>query len=163
MRKREIQGGAASRTVVSPLERLKIIQCVQSLPHRGCRGAFHSVPSPTSARLWMLAWHSLSSLLALLKFEPCIMTLIVRDRQIQPPGENQYKGVFRSLVRMWKEEGVRGYMRGNGVNCLRIVPYRCVAGLMRCIQGLDLFLAQYNSLPMNISRRQVTSSTSAGV
>ncbi|KAI5825665.1 mitochondrial carrier [Schizophyllum commune Tattone D] len=64
--------GAASRTVVSPLERLKIIQ------------------------------------------------------QIQPPGENQYKGVFRSLVRMWKEEGVRGYMRGNGVNCLRIVPYSAV-------------------------------------
>ena len=91
------------------------------------------------------------------------MALIVRDRQIQPPGENQYKGVFRSLVRMWKEEGVRGYMRGNGVNCLRIVPYRCVAGLRRCVQGLDLFLAQYNSLPMNISRRQVTSSTPAGV
>lgn len=64
--------GAASRTVVSPLERLKIIQ------------------------------------------------------QVQPPSDQQYKGVFRSLVRMWKEEGVRGYMRGNGINCLRIVPYSAV-------------------------------------
>ncbi|KAG7091071.1 hypothetical protein E1B28_010128 [Marasmius oreades] len=64
--------GAASRTVVSPLERLKIIQ------------------------------------------------------QVQPKGSTQYKGVWRSLVRMWKEEGFKGYMRGNGINCLRIVPYSAV-------------------------------------
>ncbi|KIY44486.1 mitochondrial carrier [Fistulina hepatica ATCC 64428] len=65
--------GAASRTVVSPLERLKIIQ------------------------------------------------------QVQPrTSDQQYKGVWRSLVRMWKEEGIRGYMRGNGINCLRIVPYSAV-------------------------------------
>ncbi|GJE94906.1 mitochondrial carrier [Phanerochaete sordida] len=65
--------GAASRTVVSPLERLKIIQQVQ----------------PRNA-------------------------------------DGQYKGVWRSLVRMWKEEGFRGYMRGNGINCLRIIPYSAV-------------------------------------
>ncbi|KAF9227460.1 mitochondrial carrier [Gyrodon lividus] len=65
--------GAISRTVVSPLERLKIIQ------------------------------------------------------QVQPRGsDGQYKGVWRSLVRMWKEEGFKGYMRGNGINCLRIVPYSAV-------------------------------------
>jgi len=29
-------------------------------------------------------------------------------------------------VRMWREEGFSGFMRGNGINCLRIVPYRCV-------------------------------------
>jgi len=65
--------GAASRTVVSPLERLKIIQQVQ----------------PRSS-------------------------------------DQQYKGVWRSLVRMWKEEGLKGFMRGNGINCLRIVPYSAV-------------------------------------
>lgn len=65
--------GATSRTVVSPLERLKIIQ------------------------------------------------------QVQPrASKKQYKGVWTSLVRMWKEEGFKGYMRGNGVNCLRIVPYSAV-------------------------------------
>ncbi|KAI8993794.1 mitochondrial carrier [Trametes punicea] len=65
--------GAASRTVVSPLERLKIIQ------------------------------------------------------QVQPPSsDKQYKGVWSSLVRMWREEGFRGYMRGNGINCLRIIPYSAV-------------------------------------
>ncbi|KIM23813.1 hypothetical protein M408DRAFT_76951 [Serendipita vermifera MAFF 305830] len=66
--------GAASRTLVSPLERLKIIQQVQ-----GASG-----------------------------------------------GGATYNGVWNSLVRMWKEEGFRGYMRGNGVNCLRIVPYSAV-------------------------------------
>ncbi|OCH93109.1 mitochondrial carrier [Obba rivulosa] len=65
--------GAASRTVVSPLERLKIIQQVQ----------------PQSS-------------------------------------DRQYKGVWSSLVRMWREEGFRGFMRGNGINCLRIVPYSAV-------------------------------------
>ncbi|KAM5533312.1 hypothetical protein V8D89_012986 [Ganoderma adspersum] len=65
--------GAASRTVVSPLERLKIIQ------------------------------------------------------QVQPPSsDRQYKGVWNSLVRMWREEGFKGYMRGNGINCLRIIPYSAV-------------------------------------
>jgi len=65
--------GATSRTVVSPLERLKIIQQVQ--------------PSSSGG---------------------------------------QYKGVWRSLVRMWEEEGFAGFMRGNGINCLRIVPYSAV-------------------------------------
>jgi len=65
--------GAASRTVVSPLERLKIIQQVQ--------------PQHSRAK---------------------------------------YDGVWRSLVRMWQEEGFRGFMRGNGINCVRIVPYSAV-------------------------------------
>lgn len=65
--------GAASRTVVSPLERLKIIQ------------------------------------------------------QVQPRNSDaNYRGVWRSLIRMWKEEGFAGFMRGNGINCIRIVPYSAV-------------------------------------
>jgi len=66
--------GAASRTVVSPLERIKILQQVQS----------------------------------------------------QASGDTQYRGVWRSLVRIWNEEGFAGFMRGNGINCLRIVPYSAV-------------------------------------
>ncbi|CAE6379510.1 unnamed protein product [Rhizoctonia solani] len=65
--------GAASRTVVSPLERLKIIL------------------------------------------------------QVQPTGPNSaYVGVWPSLAKMWREEGWRGMMAGNGINCLRIVPYSAV-------------------------------------
>lgn len=65
--------GAVSRTVVSPLERLKILF------------------------------------------------------QIQSAGRNEYKmSVGKGLAKMWREEGWRGFMRGNGTNCIRIVPYSAV-------------------------------------
>lgn len=65
--------GAVSRTVVSPLERLKILM------------------------------------------------------QIQSAGRDAYKlSVGQALGKMWKEEGWRGFMRGNGTNCIRIVPYSAV-------------------------------------
>ncbi|CEQ38849.1 SPOSA6832_00312, partial [Sporobolomyces salmonicolor] len=63
--------GAASRTVVSPLERLKILLQIQG-------------------------------------------------------NSTQYKGVLHGLKKMWQEEGFRGYMRGNGINVLRIAPYSAV-------------------------------------
>lgn len=65
--------GAVSRTVVSPLERLKILF------------------------------------------------------QIQSVGRNEYKmSVPKALAKMWREEGWRGFMAGNGTNCIRIVPYSAV-------------------------------------
>lgn len=65
--------GAVSRTVVSPLERLKILF------------------------------------------------------QVQSAGRNAYKlSVGEGLRKMWREEGWRGFMRGNGTNCIRIVPYSAV-------------------------------------
>jgi solute carrier family 25 phosphate transporter 23/24/25/41 len=65
--------GAVSRTVVSPLERLKILF------------------------------------------------------QIQSSGREEYKlSVSQGLKKMWREEGWRGFMRGNGTNCIRIVPYSAV-------------------------------------
>lgn len=65
--------GAVSRTVVSPLERLKILF------------------------------------------------------QVQSAGREAYKlSVGKGLMKMWKEEGWRGFMRGNGTNCIRIVPYSAV-------------------------------------
>lgn len=65
--------GAVSRTVVSPLERLKILFQVQSV------------------------------------------------------GREEYKlSVGKGLAKMWRDEGWRGMMRGNGTNCIRIVPYSAV-------------------------------------
>ncbi|OAA54087.1 solute carrier family 25 member 42 [Niveomyces insectorum RCEF 264] len=65
--------GAVSRTVVSPLERLKILF------------------------------------------------------QVQSAGRTEYKlSVGKALKKMWVEEGWRGFMRGNGTNCIRIVPYSAV-------------------------------------
>ncbi|CZT41543.1 related to mitochondrial carrier protein [Rhynchosporium secalis] len=65
--------GAVSRTVVSPLERLKILF------------------------------------------------------QIQSVGREEYKlSVGKGLSKMWRDEGWKGFMRGNGTNCIRIVPYSAV-------------------------------------
>ena len=65
--------GAVSRTVVSPLERLKILF------------------------------------------------------QIQSAGRTEYKmSVRKALAKMWHEEGFRGFLAGNGTNCIRIVPYSAV-------------------------------------
>ncbi|EMC96094.1 hypothetical protein BAUCODRAFT_123373 [Baudoinia panamericana UAMH 10762] len=64
--------GAVSRTVVSPLERLKILLQVQTQ-------------------------------------------------------NTEYKmSVPKALAKIWREEGFRGMMAGNGVNCIRIVPYSAV-------------------------------------
>lgn len=65
--------GAVSRTVVSPLERLKILLQVQSGP------------------------------------------------------SSEYKiGIWKALQKIWREEGMKGMMAGNGTNCVRIVPYSAV-------------------------------------
>lgn len=65
--------GAVSRTVVSPLERLKILL------------------------------------------------------QVQSSGRSDYKmSVPKALAKMWREEGFKGFMAGNGTNCIRIVPYSAV-------------------------------------
>ncbi|KAF2743923.1 mitochondrial carrier protein-like protein [Sporormia fimetaria CBS 119925] len=65
--------GAVSRTVVSPLERLKILF------------------------------------------------------QVQSAGRSEYKmSVHKALAKMWRDEGWRGFMAGNGTNCIRIVPYSAV-------------------------------------
>lgn len=65
--------GAVSRTVVSPLERLKILY------------------------------------------------------QVQSAGKTEYQmSIYRALKKMYTDEGWRGFMRGNGTNCIRIVPYSAV-------------------------------------
>jgi solute carrier family 25 phosphate transporter 23/24/25/41 len=65
--------GAVSRTVVSPLERLKILL------------------------------------------------------QIQSTGRTEYKmSIPKALAKIWREEGFKGMMAGNGTNCIRIVPYSAV-------------------------------------
>lgn len=46
--------------------------------------------------------------------------------QLQGPGACEgppkYRGVGQTIRTIWQEEGLRGYYRGNGANCVRIVP-----------------------------------------
>jgi solute carrier family 25 phosphate transporter 23/24/25/41 len=85
--------GAVSRTVVSPLERLKILF------------------------------------------------------QIQSVGRNEYKmSVPKALAKMWRDEGWRGFMAGNGTNCIRIVPYSAVQfGAYNLYKGVSKFFRNSSS------------------
>jgi len=47
--------------------------------------------------------------------------------QVQNVGREEYKmSIGKALGKMWREEGWRGMMAGNGANCMRIVPYSAV-------------------------------------
>lgn len=46
--------------------------------------------------------------------------------QLQGAGNTNYQGVFPTIFKMYKEEGVKGLFRGNGLNCLRVFPYSAV-------------------------------------
>mmetsp|Transcript_30652 Transcript_30652/g.78712 ORF Transcript_30652/g.78712 Transcript_30652/m.78712 type:complete len:322 (-) Transcript_30652:669-1634(-) len=46
--------------------------------------------------------------------------------QVQGNSGRVYTGVYQGLVYMAKTEGVRGMMKGNGTNCVRIIPNSAV-------------------------------------
>lgn len=41
-------------------------------------------------------------------------------------GERKFQGILTSLRLIGREEGVKGYFKGNGTNVMRIVPYVAV-------------------------------------
>jgi hypothetical protein len=50
--------------------------------------------------------------------------------------------VPKALAKMWREEGWRGFMAGNGTNCIRIVPYSAVQfSAYNVYKRVSLFLA----------------------
>ena len=51
---------------------------------------------------------------------------------------------------MCEEEGFKGLMRGNGINCLRIVPYRYVSSLHRAA-STSLSLRGYSMVCLQCS------------
>lgn len=47
--------------------------------------------------------------------------------QLQGPGQKQaYNGMFKTIFKMYADEGWRGLFRGNLLNCIRIFPYSAV-------------------------------------
>lgn len=47
--------------------------------------------------------------------------------QVQGPGSNQaYQGMLPTIMKMYKDEGWRGWFRGNTLNCIRIFPYSAI-------------------------------------
>lgn len=43
--------------------------------------------------------------------------------QVQGPEPAAYHGIMPTLTKMWREEGMMGFLRGNGTNVVRIIPY----------------------------------------
>ncbi|KAJ1646697.1 hypothetical protein LPJ64_001869 [Coemansia asiatica] len=99
--------GAVSRTVVSPLERMKILFQVQT---KGAGAA--------------------------------------------------YTGVFGTLAKIWREEGIAGYMRGNGTNVVRIVPYSAVQ--FATYEQLKKLLMEEGKTELDTQRR-LTAGAGAGI
>lgn len=67
--------------------------------------------------------------------------------QIQGPGSAAYQGVLPTLSKMWRDEGWRGFMRGNGTNCIRIVPYSAVQFSTYTI--LKAYIVSSSETPIN--------------
>ncbi|KAK8861608.1 hypothetical protein IAR55_002431 [Kwoniella newhampshirensis] len=104
--------GAASRTVVSPLERLKIILQVQAASTKGASG-------------------------------------------------QAYTGVWESLGRMWKNEGWRGFMKGNGINVVRILPYSALQ--FTSYGGFKSVLQRWSGEPQLSTPLRLTAGAGAGI
>ncbi|KIS69829.1 uncharacterized protein UMAG_02351 [Mycosarcoma maydis] len=118
--------GATSRTVVSPLERLKIIMQVQPQSSQSSSsGAASTTAKSRSA---------------------------VKNRA--------YNGVWTGLVKMWQEEGFAGFMRGNGINCLRIAPYSAVQ--FTTYEMCKTYLRQEGSDELDVMRK-LTAGAIAGI
>ncbi|OLY79715.1 putative mitochondrial carrier [Smittium mucronatum] len=98
--------GAVSRTVVSPLERMKILF------------------------------------------------------QVQDANRSSYSGVIGTLKKIWKEEGFLGYMRGNGTNVIRIVPYSAVQ--FATYERLKRLLMEKGKTELDTKRR-LTAGAGAGI
>ncbi|KAG7663910.1 uncharacterized protein J8A68_002537 [[Candida] subhashii] len=47
--------------------------------------------------------------------------------QLQGPGaQHAYNGMFPTILKMYRDEGWRGWFRGNSLNCIRIFPYSAI-------------------------------------
>ncbi len=71
-------------------------------------------------------------------------------------GKGAYSGVWSGLVKMWREEGMAGLMRGNGINCLRIAPYSAVQ--FSSYEVLKRLMQRHN---VHLAERDASSSSSS--
>ncbi|OZJ04525.1 hypothetical protein BZG36_03986 [Bifiguratus adelaidae] len=80
--------------------------------------------------------------------------------QVQGPEPAEYKGVVHTLVKMWKEEGPLGFLRGNGTNVVRIVPYSAMQ--FAAYEQFKLLLMEPGKKELDTPRR-LTAGALAGI
>ncbi|KAI8336014.1 mitochondrial carrier domain-containing protein [Blakeslea trispora] len=82
--------------------------------------------------------------------------------QVQTPGKNAaYSGVWSTLNRMWQEEGWRGFMRGNGTNVIRMVPYS--ASQFAAYEQCKSLLMQEGKTELDTPRRLIAGAVAGTV
>lgn len=52
--------------------------------------------------------------------------LVTFSLQVQNPFNPKYSGTIQGLKSIWASEGIRGFFKGNGTNCARIIPNSAV-------------------------------------
>lgn len=65
-----------------------------------------------------------------------------------------YTGVWSTLARMWREEGWRGFMRGNGTNVIRMIPYS--ASQFAAYEQCKSFLMEPGKTELDTPRRLIS-------
>ena len=74
--------------------------------------------------------------------------------QLQGPGHATYKhGIFQTIAQMWKDEGIKGLFRGNGLNCIRIFPYSAVQFYV--YQKIKLYLLKPDQFELSNYQRLI--------
>ncbi|ORE03278.1 mitochondrial carrier [Rhizopus microsporus var. microsporus] len=73
--------------------------------------------------------------------------------QVQGPETAAYTGVWSTLSKIWKEEGFKGFMRGNGTNVIRMVPYS--ASQFAAYEQLKSILMEPGKTELDTPRRLV--------
>lgn len=86
------------------------------------------VPKSSTAHKHSLSWMQMGQSLAAGGIAGAVSRSAVAPLErlkilMQIQGNDKvYTGVWQGLSHMWKTEGIRGLFRGNGLNCMRIVP-----------------------------------------
>ncbi|GME69954.1 unnamed protein product [[Candida] boidinii] len=76
--------------------------------------------------------------------------------QVQGSTQGYNKGTIHSIIQIWKEEGWKGMFRGNGINCIRIIPYSAVQ--YSVYQDLKKYLLAENETELSIVNKLVAGS-----
>ncbi|KNC48465.1 carrier protein [Thecamonas trahens ATCC 50062] len=97
--------GAVTKTCVAPLERVKIIFQVQGMARVAGAGATAGLTAAAGAEAGTTSAAGAAA-----------------GARAGAAAPAMYDGVIPTLVRLFREEGVRGLFRGNGANVVRVIP-----------------------------------------
>jgi solute carrier family 25 phosphate transporter 23/24/25/41 len=66
----------------------------------------------------------------------------------------QYRGLMGTLTQIYKNDGIIGYFKGNGTNCIRIIPYSAVQ--FATYEQMKRFLTQDGKLEFSNSFKMIS-------